>query len=482
MHYQQDGYFKILHIMRVILFTIFLLSSIGILSAQDGHKIEVEIANYTNDRVVLGYHLGDKQYIQDTSIISNGKFIFEDTASLDPGVYLLILPPKNNYCQILIEQNDQHFTFKTDAKNLTGNVQIKGSETNKLFYDYMEFLSGARPKVTAINEQLEKATEKEKKKLNKELDAVNEGVKKYQENILSKHPNSLTTAIIRAGQEVKIPKYEGTKEAQKQQQYEYYKTHYFDNVDLGDERLLRSPVLYKRVDYYLNKLTPQHPDSINISLDYLLNSMAPAEKTFKYYLVHYLNKYAKSKIVGMDAVYVHLVENYYAKGKAMWTDEEQVKKIIDNAKTLKPILIGKIAPDIKMRKKDKTPIALHEIDSKYTVLFFWDPDCGHCKKSMPEMIKFYEDYKPKGVEVFSVCTKVMDKVSMCWDTIEEKNMGNWLNVVDPYIQSRYKSIYDVKTTPRIFVLDENKKILSKRIGVEQLPELFDQIIKNEKAN
>ena len=465
--------------MRIVLLTLFFISNFLLISAQEGYNIEVEIANYSIDKVVLGYHLGDKQYIQDTSFLSNGKYLFSGDEALDPGVYLLILPPDNNYCQILIEEKDQHFTFKTDAKNLTDQVKVSGSPNNKLFYSYMDFLNGARKKVKAINDKIDKASEKEKIKLEEALSKVNEEVKQYQNDLIKNNPKSLTSAIVKAGLEIKIPEYEGTTEEKKQKQYEYYKAHYFDHVDLGDERLLRSPVLYKRVDYYLNKLTPQHPDSINVSMDYLLTSMEPAEKSFKYYLIHYLNKYAKSKIVGMDAVYVHLVENYYAKGKAMWTDEEQVKKIIDNAKTLKPILIGKIAPDIKMQKQDKTPISLHDIEAKYTVLFFWDPDCGHCKKSMPEMIKFYDDYKSKGVEVFSVCTKVMDKVSMCWETIEEKQMGKWLNVVDPYIQSRYKSIYDIKTTPRIFVLDENKKILSKRIGVEQLPELFDQILKSD---
>ncbi len=468
--------------MRFIFIGLLMLSNVFIINAQEGYQLDIEISNYSNDKIVLGYHLGDKQYIQDTCFIDNGKYQFKGAESLDPGVYLLILPPENNYCQILIEKGEQHFSFKTDAKNLTGNVKIKGSPTNKLFYDYMAYLNEARPKVTTIQKKIETASESEKEKLKKELSKVNEEVMNYQQDILKKHPKSLTSAIINAGQEVKIPAYEGNEKEKKQKQYEFYKTHYFDYIDLGDERLLRSPVLDKRVDYYINKLTPQHPDSINVSLDYLLTAMAPAEKTYKYYLVHYLNHYAKSKIVGMDAVYVHLVENYYAKGKAMWTDEEQVKKIIDNANTLKPILIGKIAPDIKMQKQDKTPISLHEIDSKYTVLFFWDPDCGHCKKSMPEMIKFYDDYKDKGIEVFSVCTKVMDKVSECWETIEEKKMGKWLNVVDPFNQSRYKSIYDVKTTPRIFVLDENKKILSKRIGVEQLPELFDQILKNEIEN
>lgn len=466
--------------MRILLCLFFLINSFSII-AQKAYSIEFEIENYFNDKVVLGYHLGDKQFIQDTTFIENGKFTFTGDQPLDAGVYLLILPPENDYCQVLIEENDQHFTFKTDAKHLTKNVKVKGSKTNQKFYDYMNYLGTARSKVASAKAKKEKATEKEKIQIDTELEKVNDEVISYQNEILKKDPKSLTSLIIKSGQEISIPEFEGTPEQVKQKQYEFYKSHYFDNVDLSDERLLRSPVLYQRVDYYLNKLTPQHPDSINVSLDYLLKSMEPAEKTFKYYLVHYLNHYAKSKIVGMDAVYVHLVDNYYAKNKAFWTDEDQVKKIIDNANTLKPILIGKIAPDIQMQTKEKTMLSLHEIESKYTVLFFWDPDCGHCKKSMPDMVKFYEDYKGKGVELFSVCTKVMDKVSMCWETIDDKNMGKWVNVVDPYIRSKYKTIYDVKSTPRIFVLDENKKILSKRIGVEQLPDLFDQILKNEGA-
>ena len=190
-----------------------------------------------------------------------------------------------------------------------------------------------------------------------------------------------------------------------------------------------------------------------------------------------MNEYAKSKIVGFDAVYVHLAENYYAKGKAPWTEEEQLSKIVKNAKTLKPILIGKTAPDITVYNKGGDPISLHKLDVPFTVLFFWDPECGHCKKSMPDMLAFHEKYKAKGVEVFAVCTKTGSGVDKCWETIEEKEMGRWINATDQWLRSRYKTIYDVRTTPQIFILDENKTILSKRIAAEQLEEVMDQLIK-----
>ena len=178
----------------------------------------------------------------------------------------------------------------------------------------------------------------------------------------------------------------------------------------------------------------------------------------------------------MDAVYVHLVNEYYAKGKAPWTDEKQLAKIIKNATVLDPILIGKVAPDLNLQGRNKEPITVHEVESEYTVMFFWDPDCGHCKKSIPVLIDFYNQYREKGVEILGICTKLNPASDTCWDLIDEKGMDLWINANDPYLRSRFKQIYNVQVTPQIFVLDAEKKIVMKKIGVEQLPEVLDHLI------
>jgi hypothetical protein len=104
-------------------------------------------------------------------------------------------------------------------------------------------------------------------------------------------------------------------------------------------------------------------------------------EAFQYYLVYFLNDAAKSKRMGMDAVYVHLVDQYYTTGKATWADEEQMKKTQDPGDNIRPTLIGKIAPDLTLFTEAGEPLTLHGIESPYTVLFFWDPECGHCKKT-----------------------------------------------------------------------------------------------------
>ena len=466
--------------------TLFVLLSSGYAFPQTGHEIRIKIDGFQEQQLYLGYYLQDKQYLLDTTTLgTDGFFTFSGDSITPGGLYLIVMPPDNQYFQLLIDDRNQRFTAHCKNKeNPTDGMEIKGSEDNKLFYQYLAYLAEKRPEAASIQNAIDNPDTPEKKKteLQEKLDALNKEVEDYQNNLILKYPETLTALVIKSNLPLDIPEFEGETREVEVKKWQYAKNHYFDNLDLADPRILRTPFLFQRLDHFVNKMTVQHPDSINQSLFYVLEKMKPSEETFKYYLIHFLNTYAKSQIVGFDAIYVFLAKTYYASGQAPWTEQEQLTKIIDNANRLDPLLIGKIAPNIKMQTQDNKEIWLHDFQSPFTVLFFWDPDCGHCKKSMPEMLKFYTDFKDRGVAVFAVCTKLYDELAECWETIEQKGMGIWFNTVDPYNRSRYKTIYDVKTTPQIYILDRNKEILSKRIGAEQLAEVMEQILMAQEHN
>ena len=459
----------------------FLLSSITFSIANGGYEIKVKINDFDQKEAYLGYHYGDKQYIKDTvQIGQDGYFTFKGEEALEGGVYLLIVPPDNKYFQILINPDNQYFTVETDAEDLFNNIKFNGSKDNQWFYEYTGFLGSKRPEAEKLNKEKEAAgdNKSEIEKLDKKLEKINADVKAYQDNFIKEHPNSLTAAIIKSSIDVSVPEFEGEQSEVELKRYLYYKEHYFDNINMADPRMLRTPVLFGKINNYVEKLTVQHPDSISKSIDRILSLIEPSEETYKFYLIHFLNKYAKSKIVGMDAVYVYIGEKYYCSGKAWWVDEEQLNKICSNVDKLKPILVGKTAPNITVQKKDGSSIALHDVKSDFTVLLFWAPDCGHCKKAIPHVVEFYDKYSSKGVEILAVCTKTGSDMKECWDGVEEKEMGKWINTVDPFLRSKYKQIYDIRTTPRIFVLDKDKTIISKGIGAEQLEEVVEHAIIN----
>ena len=165
--------------------------------------------------------------------------------------------------------------------------------------------------------------------------------------------------------------------------------------------------------------------------------------------------------------------------KAPWTEEEQLNKLKAQAASIRPTLIGEIAPNINLLTEAGEPVSIHGIHSPYTVLFFWDPECGHCKKTIPFVVDFYNQYKEKGVKVLAICTKTGEDITDCWTMAKEKGMDIFVNAADQFLRSRYKSIYDVKTTPQIFILDKDKKILVKKIAGEDLKTVMDELLRVE---
>jgi len=178
--------------------------------------------------------------------------------------------------------------------------------------------------------------------------------------------------------------------------------------------------------------------------------------------------------MGMDGVFAVLAEKYYLGGQAWWADQKLLDKISERVNALKPNLIGKVAPDLWLPDPNGKYFRLSNINSKITVIFFWDPECSHCKKEMPKLKSVYDNYKKYGLEVYAVYTqgdqpKWMESIS--------KNDLTWINVWDPTFSSNFRNLYDIYSTPVIYVLDSGKKIIAKRISVETLESILKQELK-----
>lgn len=462
-----------------------LLTSVTLTAQQDAYRIAVDIEGYDEDHLMLGYYLMDKQYIVDTAYRSDaGDYVFTgDSAALDPGIYLVVLAPDNNYFQLLIgTDGDQDFKLSTDVNEL-GRVSAEGSRENSLFYDYLDFLSARQQEGANLQALLRDSTTApaQAARAQQQMEALDGRVRAHQDSVLRAHPDAFVSAIIRSNQPVIPPDYAdiADEEERRTRQWRWLQQHYFDGLDLSDERLVRTPFLFQRIDYFVNTLQVKHPDTLAAAIDHVLSQFDPRSEAFKFFVVHYTNEAATSNIVGMDALYVHMVDNYYRNGKAYWADSEQMQKMTETADRLKPLLIGKKAPDLQMVTRNGNDTSLYAVDSEYTVLYFWRYDCAACKKSTPHMKDFYAEYKDRGVTIFSVCTKGVEELGECWDYVDEQGTGDWVQVADPY--QRFYRDYDIKSTPAIFLLDKDKNIISKRISAEQLGDVMDNLLNRSSA-
>ncbi|HEY1040453.1 MAG TPA: TlpA disulfide reductase family protein, partial [Bacteroidia bacterium] len=195
---------------------------------------------------------------------------------------------------------------------------------------------------------------------------------------------------------------------------------------------------------------------------------------------------------------------------ATWLDDKQLDKVIKRADILRHLLIGKKAQDLQLidtsgikaiqkmgidtindskrltdayyKNQDaiqKLLVPMYNIKADYTVLVFWDVDCGHCKKEIPIIQEAYHKMKKEGVSVEVMAVYTQHEYAK-WKTFIKDSKLDWINVADAVHLNNLKEKYDIFSTPVIYVLDKNKVIQAKRIGAEQIEDVINML--NKKKN
>ncbi len=473
--------------------SILLLCSFLIFAAKDGHDITIKVEGVKNAKGQLAYHYETKKYLEIDSLHFDKKGIvnIKGDKKLQKGIYLLVLP-NQSYFELLIGE-EQEFYMETDTSDLIKSMVVKESINNELFYGFLQFWGEKQEENKKLKNELSglKKIEKPKKdekvrmeEIDKKLSDNGEAIRSYQEKIITSHPKTFYAHILKAMKDPEVPdppKDNNGNLIDSNFTFKYYKAHYWDNFDFNEDGLVRTPILKGKMDRYLNKMTLQIPDSIIKSADFILSQAPKNSEMMKYFLANLLNEYANSKIMGMDAVYVHLVQNYYDKGTAYWVDDANLKKISDRAKSLSPLLIGKVPPNMVLKDLGGKYVSMHDVASKnkYTVLFLYDSGCGHCKKAAPKLKKGIDTLKAKkiDVEVYAACTEVNDQE---WRKfVKDKSITEWINVADIDKHSYFRSQYDITSTPQVYIVDKNKKIIAKRLGAEQVQDFIERYDKSK---
>ncbi len=445
------------------------------------YRIEVAIDGYDGQEVFLGYRRADKIYSKDTTALVKGKYTFEGQEPLPPGIYLVLMPPENKYFEFVVTKEEQRFSVRTNAPDFYKNLKFNGSKDNQLLFDYQHYMGEKVKASKELQEQIAAETDESKKEaLKLQVEEISKEVRQHQDKIVRENPGTYTAKLVKAFQDIEIP--EAPKKADGSTddsfRWKYYHLHYWDNFNLADEIFVNTPYLKEKTDQYLDKLTVPTADSVIAAVDYILGKAEAGPEVFRYLLPYLLNKYYNPEIMGLDAVYVHLSDNYYATGKADWVTEEGLKKIKDDAFMMRNVLMGRQAPDVKVQRFDPEQdkftnelISPYDVKADYTVIFLWKPGCGHCKHTTDELKPFYAEYKDKGVEIFSISSANHSELTDAIKDIHEKKMP-WIITADPYLKARALQSYYGTSLPKLFLLDKDKKIIANRVGVSQLPDII----------
>jgi thiol-disulfide isomerase/thioredoxin len=471
--------------MRISLVVLALLSSLPLLG-QQGYDLQFRIKGLRDTTVWLGYYYGESTYRRDTAVVDrNGEFRFKGSETLPQGIYLIAVN-KTRLLEFAVG-SDQQFKLETDTSAYIENMKVTGDTDNTIFFENMRFNKAlhdeAQPFVSVIQDST--ASEEAKKAAREKIEAVNAKVAEYHEKIIREHPGTLTSKIFRATRPLKAPEPPTRADGSIDSTFQlrWYREHFFDDFDLADDALIRMPKPFYRdkVYEYLDKLYVPNPDTVIRGIEFMVSKAKKNPETYKYLIFQLVLKYQNPDIMGLDAVFVYLNDTYFANGEMdYWANEQMKKNMKQHADRLRKSLLGNIGPNLIMQDVNFKPRALYDIKSRYTIIYFFDPDCSHCRKETPKLVDFYEKNKTRfDVEVFAVSSDTsMAKMA---NYIKEMGM-KWITVNGPrtYV-GPYQDLYDSVQYPTIYVLDNRKKIIAKKIPVEKLEDFLAHYEKRQKA-
>lgn len=442
-----------------------------------GYEIPVTISGLQDSAIFLAYHMGDKQYIKDTiKLDSKGSAVFSGEETLPQGIYMIVLPGKK-YFEVLMS-SDQHFSVNCNYTDYFNTLKFSGSDENSAFIVYQKQWVGMQKKANEIVKRLQNYRQNtDSLRILSEMQKRQEdSMKSYLHSVIKENNGNLLSVLVKAMLPVEVPTIsvpQGSKNPDSTKwvlNYQYNKDHFFDNIDINDERLLRTPILQARLNAFFANVVIQSPDSISKEIDKIIGKVKDNYKVFQFISVYLFNHFRESEIMGHDAIVVKLADEIYLTGKADWVSKDfkdDLKKQVDR---IRPNLIGVKAHDLVMNSYKGVFVSLYDIEKDFTILYFWEPDCGHCAEATPKLKALYDKVRNQGVEVFSVCT-TGEKAK--WEKYIEEYKLDWINGWDPERRTNFGYYYNVESTPMIYILDRNKTIIAKKLSVDDIGSFID---------
>jgi hypothetical protein len=437
------------------------------------YDIKGKITGLSKSEVYLAHYFGYNQQVIKDTVTANeaGEFHFKGNESLPKGLYLISFL-KSKYIDVVMEE--ANFSFTLDTVNVLNTISFQNSPENTAFYSFQRKMNDL---YSAINQPNLAPLKKQ---------SITNEIQTFQKKWKSENSGLFVSKLIESSFDPEIPVYQGALKSQadstkmQMYQYQYYKKHYFDGLDLTDERMVRTPFLQRKLERFFQDLVVQNSDSIAKESDFIL-SRAKNTDIRRYIIYKIASTYENNPILGTDAAFVHLAEKYYIGEPALW-DTTTVRLMKQRVAIIKPLLIGKSFPKMHLTDEVGKEIDLNKLPFKYTVVFIYDPDCSHCKEEAPKLVALNDYFKSKNIGVVA-SSIVRDK--QAWKKfISEFKIGSWVNGIDIHTNTTsgkeeyytdFKNTFDVYSTPVIYVLDQQKKIVGKRIPVENLKEFIQYV-------
>lgn len=449
----------------------------------DGYRIALTISPLKSCWVYMSCYYGKYTSFVDSAWLNeDSKGVLTGDRHLPGGVYF-ITSHKRKLLEFLIDEH-REFSLKADTSHPENQV-ITGAPENIPFLQYNKYSFTNIPRVKSLFTKWKAAINTaDSTRLRLQWEKAQQELQEYSENILKKYPESMFAVFMRS---IKLPEpppattfNDGSKDSLFPARY--IKAHYWDQIPLHDDRVLRTPFFNDKLETYFRYYVVPDADSLISEVNYLLLASRAGNDMFKYLLGYFTDKYINPEIMGHDKVFIFLFNQYFSKGDTSWLTAKQREYIFNRAYSLMANQIGETGAALNLLDTAGKTTPMYAVNAPFTFLVFWDPNCGHCKEMIPRIDSIYQArWKKEDVAIYAV--NVDEKALDEWKKyIESHHLTNWIHTYQPKEEREadakanrpnFRQLYDVFQTPTLYLLDREKRIIGKKLSLEQFNQLME---------
>ena len=424
--------------MRTILRKTFLLLCCFVplcLAAQKGYRIDVKLGMPINSTIYLNRITPLECVCVDSAVVKKGKAVLKGQSVLQPGCYHLCDRPNvSDYFPILIDKTQQFSVTLTEA-----GYSTTGSPENKM---YSEFHAVFAQSFSA------------------------EDMKQYVENLTSVNPNSLVSKYVNF-------EYEGVT----------FLESFQEETDLTYEKGLEFMSKYQDECYMYNSywsmlMTSLFEGGLEAQkMELFFKYITPKSDVGQFFLKQLMLAYNKDGDAQADEMLLHLYDAYYQPNQLQLFGDDGERRLQKTIERKRRTQIGAEIPNMEVTTESGSKASTNNIQRKYTVVWFWDPDCEDCQHETPILHQFYvENADTYDFEVFGV--SITEDVNYWKEKTNEWGL-TWINSCMGLGGYNYDFVdyLSLIATPASFLLDENHKIILRNFTPEQLQEYFENLDK-----
>lgn len=248
----------------------------------------------------------------------------------------------------------------------------------------------------------------------------------------------------------------------------YLLNHYWDNYQFSDTTQVNKDLGEQGFADFLNLLgygNDEIADAATKAFYEKAFASRWSKQRFSWLIDHYLDN--PNSPLRNDLIYVHFLHNirpYYANDAAK--RERYVFKLTQAKKNLP----GSVATDFNYTERSGKQGKLSDIQAKFTLVIFHDPDCENCKRIIPVAMK-ERMLQRADVKVLAIYG---DKDYQAWRQDVRQYPGNWIDAYSPNGEILDKLLYYVPATPSFYLLDTNKRVILKDASLDTVLAFLEQ--------